>query len=453
MSEIAPKVTVYIVSHNYGQYLEHAIESVLRQSMDDWELYIIDDKSADNTREIMQCYSEIGKITLLEGEGRGLIPIANTILQVASGKYIIRLDADDVFDENILLVLSNYLDRNDDTALVFPDYYLMDETGVSYSSIRKESLSGNDNVQDAPPHGACTMMRKSVLDEVGGYDESLKAQDGFYIWSKIRGRYGVRNVNLPLFYYRQHGTNLTRNSARITMARQEIKKLACDDISTCDMSIVAVIPCRQHYDFTPNLWNEKIGDMSALEHALSKCTRSEIFSKIVVTSDTDDVLECMKQFDDERIVFIPRDHKSTFRSKPMTDTLEKVSKELDLPDQAVMLLCYPQAPFTTPATLEEAVYTVLMYEADSAFTAVPMEEPLYRRGANGMTCINPANFTTSDFNTVFKESRIVFALKVSNLKRGSITGSKSICFSVDNDEQLYVNSAQDLILARSVVEE
>ena len=453
MPEVTPKVTVYIVSHNYGKYLERAIESVLRQTMDDWELFIVNDNSSDNTREIMQCYSGVERIQLLEGEGRGLIPVANKVLSLARGKYLIRLDADDIFDENILLVLSNCLDKNEDVALVFPDYYLMDETGVSYSSIRKESLSGNDNVQDSPPHGACTMMRKSVLDELGGYDESLRAQDGFYIWSRIRGRYGVRNINLPLFYYRQHGTNLSKNSARITLARQEIKKIACEDISDCDMSMVAVIPCRTNYDFTPSLWKEKVGGVTALEHALRKCSDSKLFTEIVVTADSDEVLEYIEKVDDDRIMFIPRDHKSTFRSTPMTNTLQKVRSILELSDQAVMLLCYPQAPFTTPATLEEAIYTMLMFDADSVFTAVPIEEPLYRRGVNGMTCINPANFTTSDFNTVFKESRNVFALRVKNLKRGSITGSKSICFPVENDEQLYINSAQDLALARSFFED
>ena len=53
--------------------------------------------------------------------------VSNLALNKAKGKYIIRLDGDDFFEENILLVLSNYLDRMTECALVFPDYYLIDE--------------------------------------------------------------------------------------------------------------------------------------------------------------------------------------------------------------------------------------------------------------------------------------------------------------------------------------
>jgi len=449
MSEVAPKVTVYISSHNYGEYLEQAVESVLRQNFDRWELFLVDDNSSDNTRDILQYYRGAGRIRILQGEGRGLIPVANTVLELARGEYIIRLDADDVFDENILLVLSNYLDRNPDVAMVFPDYYLMDQDGVLYSSFRKESLAGNDNVQDMPPHGACTMIRTSVLREIGGYDASLPAQDGFYVWSRIRDKYGVHNINLPLFCYRQHGYNLTRNAARITLARQAVKKSVCDGMGTCEQPVVAVIPCRSCYDFVPDVWKERIGGQSLLDMAVGKCVDSALFSSIVVTSDTTEVLDTIGGVSDPRLRFLPREHASTYRSRPMTDTLKSVAAQLALPDSAIMLLCYPQAPFTTVETLEEAVHTLLMFDADSVFTAIPVDKPLYRRGPNGMTCINPSTFSTSDFNTIFQESRNVFALKVGNLKKGSMTGNKSICYPIAGEEVLYINSAQDLAAARS----
>ena len=449
MPEIAPKVTVYISSHNYGEYLEQAVESVLRQSFDDWELFLVDDNSSDNTREIMQFYAGAERITLLKGEGRGLIPVANKVLSLARGEYIIRLDADDLFDENILLVLSNYMDRHPDVAMTFPDYYLMDQDGVSYSVFRKESLNGHDNVQDLPPHGACTMIRASVLREIGGYDETLSAQDGFYVWSRIREMYGVHNINLPLFRYRQHGYNLTRNSTRITMARQAVKRSVCDGKHACDDPIVAVIPCRKCYDFVPDLWKEHIGDYSLLDMAVRKCVDSCLFTHIVVTADTEEVLENLAAYDDDRIRFIPREHSSTYRSRPMTDTLQTVASQLSLPDSSIMLLCYPQAPFSTVETLEEAIHTLIMFEADSVFSAIPLDKPLYRRGANGLTCINPNTFSTSDFNTIYQESRNVFALRASNLKKGNMTGNKSLCFSISGEEVLYVASAQDIALARS----
>ena len=118
------KVTVYITSHNYGKYLQDAIESVLRQTIDCWELLLFNDDSTDNTQSIIDLYKGDERIRIFNTDGIGLSRVANLALEYSGGEYIIRLDADDVFDENILLVLSNCLDRDSDVALVFPDYFL-----------------------------------------------------------------------------------------------------------------------------------------------------------------------------------------------------------------------------------------------------------------------------------------------------------------------------------------
>ena len=83
------KVTVYIVSHNYGQYLEQAIESVLRQTVDYWELIIIDDNSSDNTKDIMNLYQGDPRIRLYYTSGVGLPAACNMALRYARGKYFI----------------------------------------------------------------------------------------------------------------------------------------------------------------------------------------------------------------------------------------------------------------------------------------------------------------------------------------------------------------------------
>ena len=58
------------------------------------------------------------------------------------------------------------------------------------------------------------MIRKENLIDIGGYDEEFSCQDGYYLWLKFIKKYVVRNVNLPLFYYRQHEKSLTKNNKR-----------------------------------------------------------------------------------------------------------------------------------------------------------------------------------------------------------------------------------------------
>ena len=82
-----PRITVYIPSHNYGRFLGEAIESVLRQSVGDWELFLIDDGSTDNTSAVMKLYEGHPKIRLFFTGGIGLTAVCNLALAHAGGDW------------------------------------------------------------------------------------------------------------------------------------------------------------------------------------------------------------------------------------------------------------------------------------------------------------------------------------------------------------------------------
>ncbi len=109
-----PLVTVYIPSRNYGKFLEKSVLSVIDQLYLEWELFIIDEGSTDNTKTIAENYQNKypTKIKLIQNkEPLGLQKLANDLLDIAKGKYIIRLDADDWFHEVALLSLVNKLEK------------------------------------------------------------------------------------------------------------------------------------------------------------------------------------------------------------------------------------------------------------------------------------------------------------------------------------------------------
>jgi len=127
-----PKVTVYISCHNYGHFLAQAVESVLGQSYEDWELIIIDDGSVDETARVADHYATLypDRVRVLRhATPRGLQVSAKRALEAARGDYIMRLDADDFLDESALLVLSSFLDHHPDVGLVYPNYVYLDEQG------------------------------------------------------------------------------------------------------------------------------------------------------------------------------------------------------------------------------------------------------------------------------------------------------------------------------------
>jgi len=129
MNSTNPLVTVYITNYNYAAYIRDSIESVLTQTLQDFELLIIDDGSSDNSKEIIEEYRETESVTIIYQKNKGLNITNNVAMRAAKGKYIMRLDADDFLVKEALAEMSNVLEGDDELGLIFPDYYYVDGDG------------------------------------------------------------------------------------------------------------------------------------------------------------------------------------------------------------------------------------------------------------------------------------------------------------------------------------
>lgn len=188
MTKIKPLITIYVISKNYGRYLLQSINSVYNQTYTNWELFIIDDNSNDGSRSILKKITNFrkNKIFIIKNfSTKGIHKIANKIIKLSSGKYIVRLDADDWFEKNAIQDMVDVLERNPKKEIVFGNYNFVNEDGVKLGTDKKISFLKRINHRHFPAHGACTMFRKKTLLKVGGYNEKLTAQDGWDIWLKI----------------------------------------------------------------------------------------------------------------------------------------------------------------------------------------------------------------------------------------------------------------------------
>lgn len=446
----APRITVYIASHNYGRFLEGAIESVLRQSMGDWELLVIDDASTDGTRAVMKLYEGDERVRLFHTDGIGLPAVCNFALKRAKGEYLIRLDGDDVFDENILLVLSRHLDTHPECALVFPDFYYIDDKGTVFAHERRERLLLDNHVLDVPANGACTLIRTKVLHDLGGYREDLGAQDGYDLWTKMMGKHRPANINLPLFYYRRHQENLTNNPQRILVAKRQIQRDQARRRLREHQPVTALIPCRQRYDFCPDVWSRKLAGRTLLEIAIAKCLASPLIGEIVVASDTPAVKPVMDAFKDSRLMYFERRPEETTRSASLADTLFRMSSSFDPAGKGITVLAYLQAPFVTTETLEEALCTLVLNEADSSIGVQEVGDNLFRRGPHGLVPLNPRRGFMSDFDTIYREANVALAFKNKNLPAGSLGGPLTVHYTVSPEECYFIASEQSLRIAEII---
>ena len=236
-------VTVYITNFNYGKYLEKAIRSVLNQTYKKFELIIIDDGSTDNSRNILKNTVTIKKIKIIYQKNRGLLFSNNIALKMSKGDYITRLDADDWLDKNFLQIMVNEINKNKNLGMVFCNYYLVSKNGEIQDQFFRHNFE-KVKLFDQPAHGACSLINVKCLKSVGGYNQDLKSQDGVDIWIKLILKYKVKNVNLPLFYYRIHGKNLTSNKLRLFRNRDKVLKTNVEKKKEKIKDTICIIPIR-----------------------------------------------------------------------------------------------------------------------------------------------------------------------------------------------------------------
>ena len=306
---------------------------------------------------------------------------------------------------------------------------------------------------DTPANGACCLIRKSILEKVGGYREDLGAQDGYDLWNKLIGRYKFANVNIPLFYYRRHSQNLTNQSRHILLAKHQIKLENVMDKIDDYRPLTAVIPCRRNYDFCLDVWKQEIQGRSLLECSIEKCTKTSIFDHVVVASDNPEVQDTMSLFADTRLSFFQRKTEDTIRSRSLIPTLEGIVAPIDPNCKGVTVIAYLQAPFVTTTTLEESIYTLILNNSDCAIGVEELRQHLYKRTPHGLQPINPPKALSTDFDIVYRELNTSLSTKNANLLAGSLTGPSVVNFTVSSEECFFINSERLLNIARIMAKE
>jgi CMP-N-acetylneuraminic acid synthetase len=346
--------------------------------------------------------------------------------------------------------LSNYLQKNADVALIFPDYYTVDEFGeITGHEYRHKIYDINHHV-NVPPHGACTMVRLSILKEIGGYRTDLGAQDGFDLWTKISVKYKSINVNLPLFYYRQHGSNLTTNSQKILFARRKIKYDAVSSALIDMQPVIGIIPCRKYFDFKLDLWKNKVNDVTLLELAITACLKSKLLDHIVVACDNSDAQEIIESFEDSRLHFYLRNEKSTNPGENVSNFIHEAVRPFDENLNGITILKYIQTPFVSGETLDEAITTLIMNKVDSTNGVEVIRSEVYKRTPNGLEPLVNKLRLNSEFNNVYRDSKTFTAFKTENLKFGNIYGARIGYFEVSPLESFFVSNERDLAYAQYI---
>jgi CMP-N-acetylneuraminic acid synthetase len=445
------KVTVYITNHNYGRFIRQAIQSVLHQKFTDWELIIIDDGSTDGSPAVIQEFEHSPNVRVVLQENHGLIVSANIALRLSHGEYIMRLDADDYLDENALLVLSNILDTHPDVGLVYPDYYLIDEQGEILSLERRNKLGTEITLYNGAAHGAGTMIRSRCLQELEGYSDDIGCQDGYDLWIRIIEKFGVYNVNVPLFYYRQHGNSLSVDKARLLKARRQIdRRHAQAERNDVTLRTLAIVPARSQVHDEAAYGLRPIAGRPLVDYTIDTALASEKFTGVVVVSEDEAVLDHVTA----RHGVLPL-RRPTDLGRPNTSiasTVQFVLRHEQVPSgiDAFMLL-YVNSPLRTAEHIRNAVDNMLIFETDSVISVYEDLLNHYQHVGDGLRPLTNRRALRLEREALWVENGAIYLARTKNLDGSEFLGERIGHTVMLKQESLQIDDEDDFMMVERLI--
>lgn len=214
-----PDISVIVTCYNYGKYLERCLRSLLNQKNSDeflYEIIVIDDCSSDNTPIVIEKFAKQFPQIIYHRNvtNRGLPSSCNIGIDKSTGRYVVRVDADDYVSRNFLFFFKTFLDKNKNYQAYACDYMDVDifENVIRYVSAKEEEI-------------ACGVMyRREFILDIGLYDETYEYREGHDLNFRFKQKYKIGYIELPMYFARKHDANRSSNKKKIEEFSKRVGK-------------------------------------------------------------------------------------------------------------------------------------------------------------------------------------------------------------------------------------
>jgi len=194
---------VLISTYNRLPKVKEAIDSVLKQTYRDFELWVVDDGSTDGTGELLKVFGN--KIKYLCQVNRGVSAARNLGLKVSRGKYVAFLDSDDLWEPRKLEIQVRCMEANPQFPLCYTDEIWI-RMGVRVNPKKKHAKYSGWIFEKCLPlciiSPSSAIMKRTLLDEIGGFDENLPVCEDYDFWLRVTRRYPVLFIDKKLIVKR-----------------------------------------------------------------------------------------------------------------------------------------------------------------------------------------------------------------------------------------------------------
>lgn len=199
----SPKISVLLPVYNCELYIKETIDSILNQTIQDFEILVIDDCSTDTTLDIVNQYNDDRIIIITKEKNKGLIDSLNFGISIAKGRYIARMDGDDICLPERFAKQIDFLEKN-------PNIILCGTSYKTFGAIEKVIRHPSDHEKISvrlclsSTFGHPTIMGRKEIFEKHKYNKDFKNVEDYELWSRLIFEGEVANLDEVLLFYRVH---------------------------------------------------------------------------------------------------------------------------------------------------------------------------------------------------------------------------------------------------------
>ncbi len=221
MAQNKPRISVIMPVYNTERYLKEAIDSILNQTYENFELIAIDDGSKDTSGKILDHYASIDKrVIVVHQENSGIVKTLNRGIEMARGEFIARMDGDDISFATRFEKQLEVLDAHSDVVLVAGSFEIIDEEGEyiyrEVVPVRDRDIKRSMLLRNPIAHGSVT-FRKAACEKVGMYSDAFGPTEDFELWSRLATVGTFAALEESIFRWRINTRGISSNNNKLQL--------------------------------------------------------------------------------------------------------------------------------------------------------------------------------------------------------------------------------------------
>ncbi|MCF7907812.1 MAG: glycosyltransferase [Candidatus Omnitrophica bacterium] len=210
------KIDIIIPAYNKADLTVKAIDSVLQQTYNNIEIIVVDDGSTDETKKLISSVKDKSKVKYIYKDNGGACSARNLGIKVSQAQYIGFLDCDDMYLPQKVELSLAYLEDNPDIGFVHTAAYFIDENDTILRQFSPKISTKVGKIKDnlVLRNFICpstTIIRKSCIDEVGYFDESIFTPADWDMWLRLTEKFKASYIDIPLTMYRVSDSYILSN--------------------------------------------------------------------------------------------------------------------------------------------------------------------------------------------------------------------------------------------------